>query len=96
MKKIIAMFSSLLIFAGVRAQTTSVRKETVKPSAQKPLLTNTSTILHKEVPDKGAPTQKAIKDVKVSAIPGIKGGSSSVKFAPAAMKETPATKPVNR
>lgn len=94
------MFSSLLIFAGVKAQTTRVRKETVKPSAQTPLLTNTSTTLHK-VTDKGAPTQKIIKDANVSSIPNIKGAPPEGKLAPAgkiapAMKETPAAIPVKR
>ncbi len=36
MKKTIALFSSLLIFAGVKAQTPTVKKETVKPAALKP------------------------------------------------------------
>jgi hypothetical protein len=65
MKKAIALFSSLLIFAGVKAQTTSVKKETVKPSSEKPALTNTSSI-HK-VTTKGTPAIKdapAIKPVK--------------------------------
>jgi len=38
MKKTIALFSSLLIFAGLKAQTPTVKKETVKPSVAKPVL----------------------------------------------------------
>jgi uncharacterized lipoprotein YajG len=34
MKKTIALFSSLLLFAGIKAQTTTIKKETVKPVAQ--------------------------------------------------------------
>jgi hypothetical protein len=65
MKKIIAMFSSLLIFAGVKAQTTPLKKETVRPSAQMPLQTSTSTTIIK-VSGKVAPMQKVSKFGKLA------------------------------
>jgi uncharacterized lipoprotein YajG len=39
MKKTIALLSSLLIFAGVKAQTPTIKKETVKPVVQQPGVT---------------------------------------------------------
>jgi hypothetical protein len=36
MKKSIALLSSLLLFAGVKAQTPTIKKETVKPAVQQP------------------------------------------------------------
>jgi hypothetical protein len=86
MKKIIAMFSSLLIFSGVKAQTTALKKETVKPSAQMPLQTNTSTTIIK-VSGKEAPMQKVSKFGKLAPEFG--------KLAPAG-KEATTVKPVKR
>jgi hypothetical protein len=40
MKKVLALFSSLLVFAGAKAQTTpAVKKETTKPVVTKPIVT---------------------------------------------------------
>ena len=36
MKKTFALLSSLLIFAGVKAQTPTIKKETLKPASVKP------------------------------------------------------------
>ena len=36
MKKVFAIFSSLVVFAGVKAQTPTIKKETIKPAAVKP------------------------------------------------------------
>jgi hypothetical protein len=87
MKKIIALFSSLLILAGVKAQTApAVKKETVKPSVVKPTVTNpvvtdTATTVHK------------ITQLK-QANPTIKKTYKEIKATKAAtMKETPAAKP---
>jgi hypothetical protein len=38
MKKVLGLLSSLLIFGGVKAQTPTVKKETVKPSVIKPTI----------------------------------------------------------
>jgi hypothetical protein len=38
MKKVLTLFSGLLIFAGLKAQTPTVKKETVKPAVAKPVL----------------------------------------------------------
>lgn len=38
MKKVFALFSSLLIFAGLKAQTPILKKETIKPAVAKPVL----------------------------------------------------------
>ena len=36
MKKLLGLFSSLLVFAGAKAQTPTVKKETTKPALSKP------------------------------------------------------------
>lgn len=38
MKKVFTLFSGLLIFAGLKAQTPALKKETVKPTVAKPVL----------------------------------------------------------
>ncbi|MBS1655551.1 MAG: hypothetical protein JSU05_11940 [Bacteroidetes bacterium] len=43
MKRILALFSSLFILAGLKAQTTpAVKKETVKPAVVKPAVSDTA------------------------------------------------------
>jgi hypothetical protein len=101
MKKTIALFSSLLIFAGVKAQTTPVKKETIKPASEKPVASSTNNI-HK-VTDKGAPTQLPIhKEIKGSPVMSkgspvtSKGSPVMSKGSPVTSKGAPAAKSVNR
>ncbi|MBL7725113.1 MAG: hypothetical protein JNK27_13255 [Chitinophagaceae bacterium] len=60
MKKTLTLFSSLLIFAGVKAQTTpTVKKETVKPVVTIPATTDTAKVVKPGTKIKQ--TSKAIK-----------------------------------
>ncbi|MBK8088955.1 MAG: hypothetical protein IPK31_14020 [Chitinophagaceae bacterium] len=82
MKKVIALFSSLLIFAGVKAQTTpTVKKETTAPTTQtiKPVVQN--------VPIKDPGTATIKKTDKITKIGSIK------KTNVVPLKETSVTKP---
>lgn len=87
MKKTIAVFSSLLIFAGLKAQTPTVKKETVKPVAVQKSVTLT--------PDptiKGAAVKPQHK-ISVSHEGFKKTSGVQHKDAPVQMKETPVAKP---
>lgn len=79
MKKIITIFSTMLIVAGLKAQKTTVQKETVKPAAD--------TLVRKSVGiNNNVATQtikKTQKEVKLTP---------TFKFAPAANKAVPAMK----
>jgi hypothetical protein len=67
MKKVFAIFSSLLVFAGVKAQTPTVKKETLKPAAVKPgIVTDPSITIKNGATIKQ--TDKAIKFDKTSKI----------------------------
>jgi len=60
MKKVLALFSSLLVFTGVKAQeTTVIKKETVKPVLIKPSTADSLKTLKTGKTVKG--TDKAIK-----------------------------------
>ena len=84
MKKAFALLGSLLLFAGVKAQTPpTVKKETVKPMPPK-LITPTDSL--KAV--KGGANLKQAVNAKAIKVDHIK------KTTPLEMKETPAvTKP---
>lgn len=47
MKKVIALFSSLLVFAGLKAQTIQIKKETVKADTVKPV--KVDTLVNKKI-----------------------------------------------
>jgi hypothetical protein len=59
MKKTLALFSSLLIFAGVKAQTPTIKKETLKPVSVQPAISTDSVKAFKKGSFKQ--TDKAIK-----------------------------------
>lgn len=82
MKKVIAICSSLLIFAGLKAQTVTppaVKKETVKPVTVQPgvIADSAKKLAHKD-----------FKTTQIKKAPVVQ-----MKEAPAQMKETPAAKP---
>jgi hypothetical protein len=86
MKKVFTLLSSLLIFAGLKAQTVTppaVKKETVKPGAIQPgVVTDTiKKIAMKE-------NSKAIKFDHIKKTPTVQ-----MKETPVQMKETPVAKP---
>lgn len=87
MKKILALFSTLLIFAGVKAQTSpttpAVKKETVKPGTIQPVVANDTAkkIAMKE-------NSKAIKFDYIK-----KTTPAQMKESPAQMKDAPVAKP---
>jgi hypothetical protein len=108
MKRTIALFSSLLIFAGLKAQTTppAVKKETVKPgTVQPPALTTDSVIKNaalKQTPGKAikydqinkAPSSVQWEQTPVKETPAqMKQTPAQVKQAPVQMKESPVAKP---
>ncbi len=85
MKKVIALCSSLLVLAGLKAQTAppAVKKETVKPGTVQPGTTATSkNVAFKQV------SQKDIKFDQIKKAPVVQ-----MKETPAQMKEAPAAKP---
>jgi hypothetical protein len=95
MKKTIALFSSLLIFAGLKAQTTApaVKKETVKPGTVQPTVLTTDSA--KNTALKQAPV-KIIKYDHIKKTPEtvqLKEAPAQVKQAPVQMKESPVAKP---
>lgn len=70
MKKILALFSTLLIFIGVKAQTTpAVKKETVKPLTVKTM--NTDTIKASTTGTTIKQTNKAIKVDYIKKTPTV-------------------------
>lgn len=82
MKKVLAICSSLLIFAGLKAQTVQppvVKKETVKPGTVQP---DTIAISSKNV------SHKDYKANHIKKTPVVQ-----MKETPAQMKEAPAAKP---
>lgn len=82
MKKVLALFSSLLIFAGVKAQTTpTVKKETNAPTTQ----TVKPSVQNVPIKDPGASTIK--KTDKITKVDHIK------KTNVAPLKINPVTKP---
>jgi hypothetical protein len=87
MKKVIAICSSLLFFAGLKAQTTQppvVKKETVNPGTAQPgVITSTDK--------KAVQKQVSHKDIKMEHIK--KTPTVQMKEAPVQMKEAPAAKP---
>lgn len=72
MKKILTLISAFLVTTGLKAQKTTVQKETVKPVADtlKQIVSQTPGTL-----------QKTQKDWKVA--PAVKKTSTEFKFAPA-------------
>lgn len=89
MKKVLTLFSGLLIFAGLKAQTAppAVKKETVKPGTVQPVANNTDSVFKnaalKQV------NSKAIKYDHIKKAPVVQ-----MKDVPVQMKEAPAvTKP---
>lgn len=86
MKKTIALFSSLLIFTGIKAQTPTVKKETIKPATVKPGVTSDSLKAIKigntiRQTDKAIKFDKTIKVTdKVLKIDHIKKTNTDVPF----------------
>ena len=85
MKKTIALFSSLLLFAGIKAQTSTIKKETLKPASVQPginadlskAIKNVNTIKQ---------TDKAIKFDKALKNDHIKKTNVDVPFKEAVAK----------
>jgi len=95
MKKTIALLSSLLIFAGLKAQTTppAVKKETVKPGTIQPPALTADSIKNAGLK---STADKLIKFDHVKKTPDtvqVKGAPVQMKQAPVQMKESPVTKP---
>lgn len=84
MKKVFALFGSLLIFTGLKAQTPApaVKKETIKPGTVQPPVVNTDTA--KNAAFKQTST-KAIKFDHIKKAPTVQ-----MKESPAQIKVTPA------
>lgn len=87
MKKVIALFSSLLILTGLKAQTTPpsvVKKETVKPGTVQPgvIVNPAKNVAQKDL------SHKDYKATQIKKVPVVQ-----MKEAPAQMKEAPAAKP---
>jgi hypothetical protein len=81
MKKVFALFGSLLIFTGLKAQTPApaVKKETIKPGAVQPTAVDAKNVRFK---------QTATKAIKVDHIK--KAPTVQMKESPAPAKVTPA------
>ncbi|MGG9960537.1 hypothetical protein [Ferruginibacter sp. SUN106] len=80
MKKVLGLFSSLLVFAGVKVKaqdTTAIKKETVKPVLLKPIAA-TDSLKSIKIGTTNKATDKAIKFDHIK------------KTAPVQMKESPA------
>ncbi|WP_460558188.1 hypothetical protein [Ferruginibacter profundus] len=78
MKKVLGLFSSLLVFAGVKAQdTAAIKKETVKPVLPKQI-TATDSLKAIKIGTTNKATDKAIKFDHIK------------KTTPVQMKESPA------
>jgi hypothetical protein len=95
MKKTIALFSSLLIFAGLKAQTTTpaVKKETVKPGTVQPPVLSADSIRNAALKQT---TNKVIKYDHIKKTPEtvqLKDAPAQIKKAPVQMKESPVAKP---
>ena len=96
MKKIVTLFFSLLVAAGIKAQTTpQVKKETVLPTSNTSVVNQTITPELKAVPKtadslsvKGS-IDKAYKVTNVQTNPALNNTIKDVK----PMKETTITKP---
>lgn len=92
MKKVLTIFSSLLIFAGLKAQTTLpvVKKETGKPAATQPGLVADSLKDMKTANSKI--TNKAIKidHIKKTPVVQMKETPVQMKDAPVQLKDAPA------
>lgn len=87
MKKAITLFSALLVFAGIKAQTAQppvVKKETVKPGTVQPgvIVNPAKTVAQKDLSHKD---QKATHIKKAPVV--------QMKETPVQMKEAPAAKP---
>lgn len=88
MKKIIAICSSLLVFAGLKAQTVqppAVKKETIKPGAVQPGI-------RADTAKNAAYKQTSQKDVKLTQIKKAPA-TVQMKETQVQMKEAPAAKP---
>jgi hypothetical protein len=92
MKKTIALFSSLLVFAGVKAQTPTVKKETAKPATVQPAATTDQVKAIKygntiKQTDKAIKLDKTIKVTdKVTKLDHIKKTNVEVPFKEAVAK----------
>jgi hypothetical protein len=83
MKKVFAIFGSLLIFAGLKAQTPApaVKKETIKPGTVQPPVVNADTAKNAAFKQT---TNKAIKFDHIKKAPTVQ-----MKESPAQVKLTP-------
>jgi hypothetical protein len=94
MKRTIALFSSLLIFAGLKAQTpTAVKKETVKPGKVQPPVLTADSIKNAALKQT---TNKVIKYDHIKKTPEtvqMKDAPAQIKHAPVQMKDAPVAKP---
>ena len=95
MKKTIALLSSLLIFAGLKAQTSppAVKKETVKPGTVQPPVLTADSIKNTGLK---STVNRVIKFDHVKKTPDsvqIKEAPAQIKHAPVQMKESPVAKP---
>ena len=84
MKKVVALFGALFVFAGVKAQTPTVKKETVQPVPMPPApLDSLQMVKTGNTPIKQ--NAKAIKFDHIKKAPGVQ-----MKDAPLQMKDAPA------
>ncbi len=86
MKKVLGLLSSLLVFAGARAQAPTVKKETVKPVVVKPSVADSLKAVKGNTALKL--TDKAIKFDRTT-----KAGTLPMKESPLPVKINPVAKP---
>ena len=84
MKKVLALFGALFVFVGVKAQTPTIKKETVMP-VQKPTVPLDSLQIVKPGSTPIKQNTKAIKFDHIKKAPTVQ-----MKDAPVQMKEAPA------
>lgn len=85
MKKVLALFGALFVFAGTNAQTPTLKKETLQP-----VPVSSSSIDTMEIVKPGnTPIQHSAKAIKVDQIK--KAPTVQMKKAPIQMKKAPAT-----